>query len=199
MVWVTNRARSPFDIQLSATPMPQILALEMQSLLRRLVNAQQADWFPCDSDPQWESQAEFSAGRWWPVPQHPRVNFEGLEHALELKLHPDAVAWYSQWWAGGLDASAEEGEVHLIQLWNPEDFDGLISNLIGHALNKRRSDAQFTVFFATTEEDSELFLSIDNDSGAVVLEAPMDPPFREVAPDLASFLARLDAPTISDR
>ena len=115
MVWVTNRARSPFDILLSATPMPQILALEMLSLLRRLVNAQQADWFACDSDPQWESQAEVSAGRWWPVPQHPRVNFEGHEHAHELKLHPDAVAWYSQWWAGGLDARAEEGEVALRQ------------------------------------------------------------------------------------
>ena len=48
-----------------------------------------------------------------------------------------------------------------------------------------------SVFFACTEPDSELFLSVDNNSGAVLLEKPGFKPVREVASDLASFLTTL--------
>ncbi len=167
---------------------------EMDALVERLLAARGVDWFDGGGDPDWESEAEFAPNRWRPIPQNPVVDFRGLAHALELTIHPDAVTWYSRWWAGQLDAQAEEGEVHLMQLWNPQDFENLVANLIGHALNKRRSKAEFSLFIAMTEDDSELFLSIDNASGAVVLEAPLDPPLREVAPDLATFLARLGAP-----
>lgn len=170
------------------------LTTEMDALIQRLLSARGLNWFEGGGDPDWTSPAELGEQRWRPVPQSPVVDFRGIENALELTVHPDAVIWYSRWWAGGLHASADEGEVNLIQLWNHRDFDSLVANVIGHALNKRRSKAPFSVFFATTEEDSELFLSIDNASGAVVLEAPMDKPVREVAPDLASFLARLDSP-----
>ena len=170
------------------------LAKEMEALIQRLLAARGVNWFEGGGHPDWTSPAGLGDARWHPVPQSPPVDFRGIENALEFAVHPDAVAWYSRWWADGLEARAEEGEVNLILLWNPQDFDSLVANLIGHVLNKRRSKAPFTVFFATTEEDSELFLSIDNASGAVVLEAPMDPPIREVAPDLASFLARLTPP-----
>ena len=170
------------------------LITEMDALLARLQDAREVDWFEGGGDPEWTSPAELPGGGWRPVAQATPVDFRGLAHALEVTVHPNAVTWYSRWWAGQLDAEADEGEVHLIQLWNPQDFESLVANLIGHALNKRRSKAEFSVFFATTEEDSELFLSIDNASGAVVLESPLDPPIREVAPDLATFLARLRAP-----
>ncbi len=170
------------------------LITEMDALVARLQDAREVDWFEGGGDPEWTSPAELPGGGWRPVAQATPVDFRGLAHALEVTVHPDAVTWYSRWWAGQLDAEADEGEVHLIQLWNPQDFESLVANLIGHALNKRRSKAEFSVFFATTEEDSELFLSIDNASGAVVLESPLDPPIREVAPDLATFLARLRAP-----
>ena len=48
-----------------------------------------------------------------------------------------------------------------------------------------------TVFFACTEQDSELFLSVDNETGAVVLEKPGYKPIRQVADDLESFIRTL--------
>jgi len=40
-------------------------------------------------------------------------------------------------------------------------------------------------------------LSVDNDTGKVLLEEPGKPPIREVESDLASFLDRLEAVTNS--
>jgi SecY interacting protein Syd len=119
-------------------------------------------------------------------------DFAGLERALELPVHPDIKAYFGSFWSGGLEASAADGHVSLIMLWNPADADRLIENLIGHALAKRRARAPFTVFFACTEPDSDLFLSVDNASGAVVLEAPGAKPIRTVAASLTDFLRDLE-------
>jgi SecY interacting protein Syd len=119
-------------------------------------------------------------------------DFAPLERALELTIHPDIKSYYGAYWSGGLEAAAPEGHVSLILLWNPADADRLVENLIGHALAKRRARAAFTVFFACTEPSSELFLAVDNESGAVVLERPGDRPIRQVSPSLESFLATLE-------
>ena len=89
----------------------------------------------------------------------------------------------------------------LILLWNPADAERLVENLIGHALAKRRARAPFTVFFACTEPESDLFLSVDNETGEVVLEAPGAKPMRTVAPSLTVFLRGLvpAAPGIASR
>ncbi len=79
----------------------------------------------------------------------------------------------------------------LILLWSPDDADRLIENLIGHALAKRRSRSPFSVFFACTAADSELFLSVDNTSGQVLLEKPGYKPLEVVAPSLGDFLGQL--------
>ncbi|MBT5702760.1 MAG: hypothetical protein HOI67_15040, partial [Gammaproteobacteria bacterium] len=39
--------------------------------------------------------------------------------------------------------------------------------------------------------DTEIFLSIDNSSGAVLLEEPGKPPLRQVETDIHTFLRRL--------
>ena len=79
----------------------------------------------------------------------------------------------------------------LIQLWNKNDFERLIENLLGHAIEKKRSKHQLTIFFANTERDSELFLSIENSTGHVLLEEPGKAPLRKVEKNLATFLNRL--------
>lgn len=146
-------------------------------------------------DPAWRSDCEVhstSATTWWrPAPQVPQVDFSGIEHALETQLHPDIIAYYSTYWAGTLEAYSDEGPVSLIQLWNPEDFERLRANLIGHALAKHRRRLPLTIFFANTEPDAELFLSLDNQTGEVLLEEPSKPPQRVVEACLADFLARL--------
>lgn len=154
-------------------------------------------------DPQWRSPCETGAQfpgddgelrvPWQPLRRHgPVDDFAGLERALEMPVHDDIRRFYARYWSGGLEAQAPEGHVSLLLLWNGEDVDRLIENLIGHALAKRRARSPFTVFFACTEPDSELFLSVDNDTGAVLLEEPGRPPLREVAPGLAAFLATLE-------
>ncbi|MEJ2090499.1 MAG: SecY-interacting protein Syd [Gammaproteobacteria bacterium] len=119
------------------------------------------------------------------------ADFAPLERALEIMVHPDIKAYYGAYWSAGLEAEAVEGHVSLLFLWNAADAERLNENLIGHAMAKQRAKAPMTIFFACTEPDSELFLSVDNDSGTVVLEKPGYQPIREVAADLASFLATL--------
>ena len=118
-------------------------------------------------------------------------DFAGLENALEIEIHPDIKAYFGSFWSGDLEAEASDGHVILLFLWNIEDVDRLVENLIGHALQKRRRRQPFNVFFACTEEDSELYLAVDNDTGEVVLEAPDKAPLRTVAADLATFLSSL--------
>jgi SecY interacting protein Syd len=151
-------------------------------------------------DPDWRSPCEVAAPTradgvdvvaWQPLRRSHADDFAGLERALELTVHPDIKAYYGSFWSGGLEATATEGHVSLILLWNPADADRLIENLLGHALAKRRARAPFTVFFACTEPDSELFLSVDNASGAVLLEKPGARPLRTVAPSLTAFLRGL--------
>ncbi len=148
-------------------------------------------------DPEWGSPCLIggpdSAGFvcWEPVRQEEKTDFRGLENALEVEIHGDIKAFYGAYWSACLEAASEEGPVSLIQLWNREDFDRLIENLIGHAMAKQRLKHPFTVFVATTAEDSELFLSVDNETGRVLLEEPGYPPRRQVDENLASFIDRL--------
>ena len=148
---------------------------------------------PFDTD--WRSPSELHHDSdltyWKPVRQQAPVSFEGLSHALELEIHADIKAYYASYWSGTLEADSSEGRVSLIQLWNAEDFDRLIANLIGHAMVKQKSRQGFTVFFANTDPDTELFLSIDNSSGAILLEEPGKPPLRQVETDIHTFLRRL--------
>lgn len=132
--------------------------------------------------------------RWQPLRRHPdtiAADFAPLERALEITIHPDIKAYYGAYWAAGLEAEAVDGHVSLLFLWNTEDVARLNENLIGHALAKQQAKSPMSVFFACTDTDSELFLSVDNDSGAILLEKPGSKPIRQVADDLASFLETL--------
>lgn len=155
-------------------------------------------------DPEWRSPCEVGEPymddsgiqriRWEPLARRSELasaDFAPLERALECPIHQDVKDYYGAFWSGGLEAEAPDGHVSLILLWNEADLSRLIENLIGHALAKQRAKSPFTVFFACTEEDSELFLSIDNQSGAVLLERPGYKPLREVAPSLPRFLEEL--------
>ena len=148
-------------------------------------------------DPAWPSACETGPPRadgrihWQPQARRAPPDFGGLEHALEVTLHPDIKDFYGSFWSAPLELSAEEGGLTLIQIWNDDDFDRLVENVIGHALAKRRIGAPLTVFIATADE-GELMLSVDNETGSVVLEEPGSVPIREVSPSLAEFLDRLE-------
>jgi len=148
-------------------------------------------------DPAWPSPCQLGDAdrdgfiEWLPVRRDIRADFTDLERALEQRLHPDLAVFLGTYYADVIEGRTAEGGVHLVQVWNDADFDRLVENLLGHALGKFRRREPLTVFFATTDED-ECFLSVDNESGAVLLEIPGHPPIREVAAELAAFLDRVE-------
>lgn len=166
-----------------------------------------------DYDPEWTSPCERGQPQsrddgatlihWQPVPRFDSQgiapeDFAGLENALEVGIHPDFKAYFSSFWSGGLETTASEGHVSLLQVWNPQDVDRLIENMIGHVLGQRRVRAPLAFFFACTEPDSDLILSIDNASGAVLLEQPGRKPLRTVADSLATFINTLQPAAPAD-
>jgi SecY interacting protein Syd len=148
-------------------------------------------------DPAWPSRCqagepdETGLIHWKPVKRDSVADFSGLERALEVEIHPDIKAFYASHWGSPMDFTASEGGLTLIQIWNDDDFDRLVENILGHAMAKQRIKAPLTIFFACTDE-GEHILSVENSTGRVVLEEPGSPPIREVSPSLAAFLDRLD-------
>ncbi|HEY5644820.1 MAG TPA: SecY-interacting protein Syd [Pseudomonadales bacterium] len=137
---------------------------------------------------------------WQPVPRDPatiREDFAPIERALDTVVHPDIKAYYGAYWSAGLEAEAVDGHVSLLFLWNRDDVARLNENLLGHAFAggaraRRRSGRPLSLFFACTDPESELFLSVDNAAGTVLLEKPgARRPLREVAGSLAAFLQTL--------
>lgn len=129
---------------------------------------------------------------WRPSQRFGADDFKGLERAFETEIHASIKEFYGMYWSGCLEAEAEDGHVSLILLWNPEDRDRLLENLIGHALTQKRIRAPLSIFFACTEPSSNLFLAVNNSSGEVQLERPGYKPLRTIANSLEEFLRVLE-------
>ncbi len=114
-----------------------------------------------------------------------------------MEIHPDIKSFYGSYWGSAMELDAAEGGVSLIQVWNDDDFDRLVENILGHAMAKQRIHAPLTIFIACADE-GELMLSVDNETGRIVLEEPGGPPIREVSPSLAEFLDRLQPASKSE-
>ena len=151
------------------------------------------------ASPVFTDQKSFSERRrdenhiWWrPTVQSPLVDFKRIEAALERPIHPTIRSYFQSYWAGPLPCALNGKPVELIQLWNPEEFEQLIENIIGHFLQQQRFKQSFSFFFAIAETSSEITYTIDNVSGQVLEEVPGPSGGRTiVASDLDEFLARL--------
>ncbi len=156
-----------------------------------------------EHDPAWLSECQVgepdAAGmiRWRPRARDTLADFSGLERALDVDIHPDIKSFYGSYWGSTMELAAAEGGVRLIQIWNGDDFDRLVENILGHAMANQRIKTPLTIFIACADED-ELMLSVENETGRVVLEEPGSPPIREVSPSLAEFLDRLQPVADSD-
>lgn len=156
-------------------------------------------------DEQWPSpcyQASAKSGTlvpWRPTQQSCRSDmFERLTEALGVSIHPDIVAYYCRYWSDPLPARSDDGDLSLLQVWNEQDMERLRGNLVGHAVALQKQKRPLTLFFACTEPDGEYFLSIDNNSGEVLLEKPGHKPLRTIANSLAEFIDSLTPLNIPD-
>ena len=114
-----------------------------------------------------------------------------FETAAEVDLHPDVKTHYATFFADNLKAHTTEGDLTLLFLWSPLDEDRLIENLIGHFMACKNNLTPFACFIAVAEPDSELFFTINNESGEIQLEKPGYKPLRTVADSYAEFIALL--------
>lgn len=149
-----------------------------------------------EHDEEWPSDcivSPFDAEHdsWRPVPRSTPSALDGLEQALEAPFPAEFHKYFSMQWSSSIPVMWIDRPFELLQLWNEDDEQNLMHNLLGHALQKRRTRESLTLFFALI--DDARFLSIDTSSGEIVLEEVGGGPAQVVSPDLASLLAELTA------
>ncbi len=147
------------------------------------------DWLsPCvQNNSEYEQDQEVS---WRPYLRLEPASLRNLEEALEISIPAALQDLFCRYYSHDINASAEHGNLTILQAWNQEDFDRLQKNLIAHVLMKRRLKQADTLFFALTDED-DFILSILVSTGAVMLEKVGQEPHREIAANLVEFMANL--------
>ena len=124
------------------------------------------------------------------------ADFDALNDALDIELHPSLVQFYSRYWSDNIVAKHPSGKLQILQAWNAEDFDRLQQNIVGHILMKRRLRQPETVFIALTDEE-DFILSVENQTGAVMLEQVGLQPKEQISANLATFLTEIE-PAVAD-
>lgn len=170
-----------------------------------------SDWpSPCQQGERFLSEEMVDSIHWKPVQREHNNDLAGLESALETELHPDIKIFFSYYWSNQMNvsfvpqknpstdnplSSEEQGNLTLMFIWNEADMKRLIENQIGHTLNKLRNKQSLSLFFACT--DSDFIISVENDSGHVVLERPGYPIEKVLSPSLKDFIDQLDYELLS--
>ncbi len=149
------------------------------------------DWLSsCQQGDFFMSEQMLASIHWKPLQREINNDLSGLEQALETKLHPDLKTFFSRYWSEQIEAIFQQGNLTLMFIWNEADMERLIKNQIGHALNKLRNKQTLTFFIACT--DSDYIISVENDSGNVVLERPGYAVEKVLANSLCSFIDELE-------
>jgi len=178
----------------------------LQQFSKQYVKKHQDTFFhppKVEQDAQWASPCEntysdvlseykrLSPGEtyWRPVDikKEDELNFDNVETALEITLHPDIKTYFTTMFSENLDATCEEGNLSLLFAWNKDDFQRLQENLIGHILMKQRLKQAETVFVAVTDEE-DMIISVENGTGTVWVERVGCKPHKKLADSLAEFI-----------
>ncbi|KEQ16214.1 SecY-interacting protein [Endozoicomonas numazuensis] len=147
-----------------------------------------SDWpSPCEQ----QEVADLAEVSWQPVVCEPRLDFDNIESALELELHPDIKAYYGSFYSANLPARTGEGELELLFAWSSKDFERLQENLLGHIWMKRKLRQPVTLFFAVTDME-DINLTLNNETGEIWAEKVGKKPHRKVASNMAEFLNTLE-------
>ncbi|WP_439841539.1 SecY-interacting protein Syd [Aeromonas taiwanensis] len=175
----------------------QVLSALEQFFLRWQRDGEARRGLPlCEWEAEWRSPCELDEPRegrvaWRVHRRADPADFTSMNEALELTLHPSALALFGHWFSRPIPCSYKGLRIEFILPWNDADLDLLKENLIGHLLMLRKLKRSPSLFIATTRNEMTL-VSLDNESGQVCLEW-LDSGRRLVlAPSLPAFLARLE-------
>lgn len=175
----------------------QVLSALEQFFLRWQRDGEARRGLPlCEWEADWRSPCELDEPRegrvaWRPHQRPVPADFAAMADALELTLHPSALALFGHWFSRPLPCSYKGLRIELILPWNEADLDLLKENLIGHLLMLRKLKRTPSLFIATTRNEMTL-VSLDNESGQVWLEWLDSGRRLALAPSLPDFLARLE-------
>ncbi|MGL4716047.1 MAG: SecY-interacting protein Syd [Aeromonas sp.] len=149
--------------------------------------AWEADWCsPCQLSEPVDGQIS-----WRPYLRPEPADFTAMADALELVLHPSAIALFGHWFSQPVPCLFKGLRLELMVPWNEADLDLLKENQIGHLLMLRKLKRPPSIFIATTRNEMTL-ISLDNDSGQVWLEWLDSGRRLPLAPSLSVFLERLE-------
>lgn len=184
--------------------MPLTIEKSIDDFIQRFVDShrQHNQELTVQFDSQWVSPCHTAVGNdgdtvvWTPQLREIDHDFESLQSALELAIDPQLKVFYSRYWSENIQARNERGQLTLLFPWNEDDFTRFQQNLVGHVLMKRRLQQPDTLFFAVTDED-DFILTVENQSGRVMLEQVGIEPTEVIANDLREFLQTL-TPTLPD-
>lgn len=134
---------------------------------------------------------------WHPYVRPEPGHFNNVGHALNLTVHPSLSALFGHYYAGHLPLCYKGLFITLLQPWNEADFERLQQNQIGHQLMQQKLTLPATWFIATCRDEHRL-VTLDNTTGAVLLERLGKGTIGTLAPNLATFLQRAEpvGPTI---
>jgi SecY interacting protein Syd len=136
------------------------------------------------------SQHSLQMIQWQPIQRESNQDFSGLEKALEITLRPEVALFFNHYWSEQINAIFEQGNLTLLFVCNANDMNRLIENQLGHALNKLRNKQPLTFFIACTQSD--YIISVEHDSGNVILERLGYPIEKILADDLNQFMNALE-------
>jgi len=155
------------------------------------ITRHESDWpSPCQQGKAFLSEEMLDSIHWQPIKREQNNDLSGLEKALDIELRQDIQSFFSRYWSEQIETIFQQGNLTLLFVCNKADMDRLIENQIGHALSKLRNKQTLTFFIACT--DSDYIISVENDSGQVVLERPGYPVEKILAPDLTHFINELE-------
>ena len=144
---------------------------------------------PCSVLTDTNSTNETTVTYWKPVSRKQFDLFNDLEKALEITFHEDIKTFYGSFWSNGICVERNDINFNLIQIWNEEDQEQLKENILGHAFAKIKAKLPLTFFIGCTFGDE--VVSLDQESGQIVLEKPGRKAHKVLAPSLESFLLTL--------
>lgn len=190
--------------QYSKLKMTQSVKIALENLFERFKQHNQTDYLGiCEDEADWQSPCQLNKlvqnqnqnqtqnqTTWSPVARNEKLNFDNINQAFNLELHPDIVDYYHSFYSGTLDCTYHDDKLFLLQAWNQADYDLLQENILGHLLMKQRLKQPPTIFIASTDDDLYL-ISVLNETGEVVLEPVGKPHCQVLASSISEFLEQL--------